>query len=51
MILAMSDCDSSRRQTGNPGGVVSACMVKRVTSPVASLPPRGLIWVTKSISG
>ena len=50
MILTMSDCDSSRRQTGKPGGVGCASMVKRVTRAVASLPPSGLIWVMKSTS-
>ena len=47
-ILIASVCVSIRTQTGAPGRPGVGRIVKRVTRPVASLPPSGLILRTKS---
>ena len=43
MILMMSVCDSIRHATGMPGRPTIGRIEKRVTRPVDSLPPSGLM--------
>ncbi len=46
-----SVCVRSRSATGKPAGAGAPCTVKRVTTPVDSSPPTGLMSRRKSTSG